>query len=283
MLPQHDLLAGNALQKSLIQLTTIAGPAMAGIVLPLAGLSTLYLCDTILLSGALVFMRGLGGSQPNSARKVGNRSVMFGFRYIVSHKFLLTTCLVEAIAIIFGMPRALFPQISHEVFGDPISGGLCLGVLYSSLALGSLIGGFFSGWIAGATRQGLVMVLCSACWGSAIGIFGVAINLHFPLFVAAATLSAAGAANMLAGTVQSTILQNESPEELRGRVQGAFMALDVGSARLGDMSHGLSSSVVGLYATLAWGGILVILVLLLAITLLPGVILGYRKTIGRVS
>ena len=48
---------------------------------------------------------------------------------------------VDLIAMIFGMPRALFPEIAHQSFGGPVEGGLVLALLAAAIPAGAVTGG----------------------------------------------------------------------------------------------------------------------------------------------
>ena len=63
---------------------------------------------------------------------------------------LLLSFAVDIVAMVFAMPRALFPEVAADRFG----GGAAVGWLYSAIAIGSVLGGLTSGWIGRVRRQG---------------------------------------------------------------------------------------------------------------------------------
>ena len=76
---------------------------------------------------------------------------------------------VDLIAMIFGMPRALFPQMAHESFGGPVEGGTTMALLAAAMSAGAVAGGLFSGWLPRIRRQGLAVVACDRGLGGRHG------------------------------------------------------------------------------------------------------------------
>ena len=97
-----------------------------------------------------------------------------GFRYLAGNQVVLMSFVVDLIAMIFGMPRALFPQMAHESFGGPVEGGTTMALLAAAMSVGAVAGGVFSGWLPRIRRQGLAVVVAIVVWGVAMVGFGVA-------------------------------------------------------------------------------------------------------------
>lgn len=87
-----------------------------------------------------------------------------GLRYLAGHTVVLMSFVVDLIAMVFGMPRALFPQIAHECFGAPVEGGSTMALLAAAMSAGAVAGGVFSGWLPRVRRQGLVVVAAIVVW-----------------------------------------------------------------------------------------------------------------------
>ena len=82
------------------------------------------------------------------------REVVDGFRYVALHKVLLVSFLIDIVAMGFGMPRVVFPEMSQTVFGDPPGGGVALGLLFAAIPIGMVVAGLFSGWLHRVTPPG---------------------------------------------------------------------------------------------------------------------------------
>lgn len=284
LLPGAQLPAANSLNMTVMNFGAIAGPLIAGTMIPLAGLQTLYLVDSIALFATLWAVIRLPAIPPAEAGgKAGLRSVIEGFTYLATQKVLLASFVVDIIAMIFGMPRALFPQIAHETFGDPASGGLVLGLLFAALSAGAVLGGVFSGWLPRVQRQGLAVIVCIVVWGLAMVGFGVSVgvategSVSIALWFALAFLALGGGADMISAAFRSTMLQQVATDDMRGRLQGVFIVVVAGGPRIGDVMHGAGAAMVGTAAAAAGGGVLVVIGVVIAAVALPAFV-RYRVT-----
>ncbi len=105
------------------------------------------------------------------------RSILDGFRYVKRRKVLLGIFVVDTNAMIFGMPRALFPAFAEKLGG----GAGVLGVLYAAPFFGALLASLTSGWMMTLRRQGLGVCIAAAVWGVAIAVVGFAEAVWFAL------------------------------------------------------------------------------------------------------
>jgi MFS family permease len=149
---------------------------------------------------------------------------------------------LDIAAMTLAMPRALFPEAAAVRF----HGGV--GLLYASIAIGSIVAGLFSGWIGRIKRQGMALTGAVACWALAV----VAAGLARSLWLAVVLLAVAGAADLVSVVYRQTILQTYAPDEMRGRMQGVFTVVVTGGPRLGDLRAGAMAAATGL--TIAWSG-----------------------------
>ncbi|MGL6234884.1 MAG: MFS transporter [Segniliparus sp.] len=287
LLPPAQLPAANALHFTVMGLTTFVGPMLGGVLLgfPQIGLARLYLIDAATMCatiGAAVRLPALGqalaggGAAQHRADDLPGkvrgalRALFEGFAHLRADQILLATFVADLIAMVFGMPRALFPEIAHTVLGDPVAGGSHLGLLYAAVPVGAFLGGLFSGWVPRVRRQGLAVVLAVGFWGFGVIGFGAALSWAAAGFWAAlACLAFAGLADAFSSVFRSTMLQSAAPDELRGRMQGVFFLVVAGGPRLADMLHGYGSTVLGPAATTTLGGVLVVVGIVLAALALP--------------
>jgi len=254
----------------------IAGPLVGGVLIPVLGYAWLYLVDTVSLLATLwavvmlpaLPVEGTGGGAP------GLRSVVEGLAYLSRHPVLMMSFVVDLIAMVFGMPRALFPQIAHEDFGGPAAGGLAFALLFAAIPAGAVLGGVFGGWVSRVDRIGLAVLWCVAGWGAAVPVFGVAVGLAplapaLLLGVAVAALVAGGAADMASAAFRQSILLAAADDAVRGRLQGIFIVVVVGGPRIADVLHGGVAASAGTAVTSAGGGVLVLLGTLVAAAAYP--------------
>lgn len=193
-------------------------------------------------------------SRADAAPVPGIAAIVDGLRYLRGRTILVMSFAVDLIAMIFGSPRALFPQISHESFGGDPNGGLAFGLLYAAIPAGAALGGLFSGWLPKVRRQGRVVMIAIWCWGAGVLIFGASASLasgrddamsDICLAIAVAALAAAGAADMCSSALRNAILLTETDDALRGRLQSIFFVVVVGGPRIADALHGSVAEFIG--------------------------------------
>lgn len=285
LLPIEQLPAANSLNMTVQQFGAIVGPLLAGVLLRWVDLSTLYLIDALTCLApiwATVRLRRMPVIDPiaGAGPKWGFGAVLEGFRYLAGNQVVLMSFVVDIIAMVFGMPRALFPQMAHESFGGPVQGGTTMAMLAAAISVGAVLGGVFSGWLPRVRRQGAAVVAAIVVWGLAVTGFGAAAGLAggrggAMLWIALGFLAIGGAADMVSAAFRSTILQEVASDDLRGRLQGVFIVVVGGGPRLADAVHGATAAAVGTTVAAAGGGLLVLIGVGLAVLAAPA-FLRYR-------
>jgi MFS family permease len=276
LLPVAQLPAANSLNMTVMQAGAIAGPLVGGALIPLIGFSWLYLADTVTLFATLwAVVRLPRLAVEGTAGTPGLRAVVDGLVYLRGHPVLLMSFLVDLIAMVFGMPRALFPEVAHVDFGGPAEGGLAFALLFAAIPVGAVLGGVFSGWVSRVERQGLAVVVAIVVWGLAITGFGAFVGLaHVAtgpmLSLALLMLVVGGAADMASAAFRMSMLQASASDAVRGRLQGVFIVVVAGGPRIADVAHGGAAAVVGTAATAAGGGVLVVVLVVVAALAIPG-------------
>ena len=279
--------AANSLNSTVMLAGALFGPMAAGALIPVIGLKTLYLLDAVGLTATLWAVYRLpalppltvasdaesgtdaasasgSGSGPTATvsrrRTTDWTQVADGFRFAVAHRMLLLSFAVDLIAMVFGMPRALFPQLAATTFaGDH----LALGLLFAAMPAGALVGGLVSGTFTRVRRHGAMTIAAVAAWG--LAMLGLGLTGSLPL--ACLFLALGGAADFVSMIFRGVILQSAAPDDMRGRMQGVFIVVVSGGPRLADLVHGFAGAAFGTRAAIAGGGIAVVVaVLLLAVT-----------------
>ena len=281
-----DLLpAANSLNMTVMQAGGIAGPLVGGALIPLVGFSWLYLLDTITLFATLGAVVGLPALPVIGATVApGIGAVVDGFRYLRTQPVLMMSFGVDIIAMVFGMPRALFPELADVAFGGPSEGGLAFALLFAAIPAGAVIGGVLSGWVSHVQRQGLAVIVAILVWGLAMVGFGVAAMLapYAPaamLGVAVLMLAVGGAADMASAAFRTSMLQSAASDHVRGRLQGIFIVVVAGGPRVADVAHGAAAATLGTAVAAGGGGVLVVVFTVAAALAVPAFV-RYRITRG---
>ncbi|MGM1064239.1 MFS transporter [Saccharothrix sp. Mg75] len=275
LVPAEQIPAASALSSTVMMFGGVFGPMLAGSLMPVVGLSTLYLVDAVALTATIWAVWKLPPLPPldGTSRRAGVRDVVDGFRYLALQKILLASFLLDIIAMVFGMPRALFPEMAENTFGDPPGGGLALGWLFASISLGAMLCGLTSGWTSRVNRHGMGVVVAVVAWGVAMIGFG----LSDVLWLAVVFLAIGGAADMISMVFRSAILQSAATDEMRGRMQGMFIVVVAGGPRIADLLHGTGGAAIGPGLATTLGGVLVVVGTAVAVLAIPA-IRRYRFT-----
>jgi MFS family permease len=265
LVPPEELPAANALGGTIMSVGALIGPMIGGALIPITGLSALYLidaCGLVVVLWAVVRLPSLPPLEhaPRRAR-VGH--ILEGFRAALASSLLAWSFGVDLIAMIFGLPRALIPQLAGTTFAHQ---HFALGWLYAAMPLGSFVGGLLSGSFSRLKRHGLMTILAVGCWGFAIIGFGLSGNLALAVFF----LALGGAADLMSMVFRQSILQSVVDDELKGRMQGVFIVVVAGGPRLADLVHGVAGAALGTRTAITCGGILVVLGMIAVSVLVPG-------------
>jgi MFS family permease len=172
-----------------------------------------------------------------------------GLSYVIHNPLALSIFGIDLIAMIFGMPRAVFPELAKESFGMGAEG---VGLLFAAPSLGALVGALTTGWVSRVRRQGVAVLWAVAAWGAAITLAGLSV---FSLALTLTFLAIAGAADVVSAVFRATMLQTTTPDALLGRISAINIMVVTGGPRIGDFEAGLVGGIAGAQASIVIGGI----------------------------
>jgi MFS family permease len=240
--------AAFALQSTYGSFGMMAGPAIGGLLIAGFGLTWAYAVDVGTYCIAVVVFLGLAAAPPmEGASPASALSIVQGFQFLRSHSVVMSVFGIDLLAMVFGMPRALFPALAERLGGGPALYGLLL----SAPAAGAFIASVLSGWTSRIRRQGRAVLWSVTAWGSAIAVAGLT---RAPVLVLV-MLGIAGGADMISGVFRSAIAAGVTPDELRGRVSGVELAVYAGGPVLGDVEAGVVGGLSSVQFAIVSGGI----------------------------
>ncbi|MEP6910459.1 MAG: MFS transporter [Actinomycetota bacterium] len=226
----------------------VGGPALGGILIASVGLTATYAVDVVTFAASLVAALLLPKMPPLEAvARPGLSAIAEGFRFVRQKPELKGIFAVDTVAMVFGMPSALFPAYGAHFGG----GARTVGFLYAAPYAGALLATLLSGWVARARRQGLGVCIAASAWGAAIVGFGLAPSLWPALIF----LAIAGGADDWSAILRSTILLTVTPDSMRGRLSGIELAQVASAPTLGNVEAGALASVTSLRFSVVSGGI----------------------------
>ncbi|NUW38518.1 MFS transporter [Nonomuraea rhodomycinica] len=279
LVPVDLLPAANGLSSVVRHTGSIMGPILAGLLMPVVGLGTLYLLDAVALLTVVWAVATLppilpgpyqvqrDGSPDASSKAPSDDAparherhpsalgqVLTGFRYLLAHRVLVAVLAVDLAAMVLGMPVALLPELAQHTYGGPAGGGLELGLLYAAYPAGVLAAGLMSGTFTRARHHGALMASAAAAWGGTVVILGSARQL----WLALGALMLGGAVNFVLSTFRNAISQAYTDDAMRGRIQGSLTVVLIGGPQLANLLHGTAAAVYGPQVTIRMGGLLAV-------------------------
>jgi MFS family permease len=261
LVEKEDLPAAAGLAVFRGSLVMIAGPAVGGVLLVTAGLSAAYLVDVATYAVSIACLAAIRPvPPPEGAERPSLAAVAEGFRYARSRQELIGTYVVDFVAMVFGMPLALFPAIS-----DRLGGARALGLLYAAPAIGALAASLTARWTSRVHRHGLAILWAAAIWGLAIVAFGFATSLGLCVVF----LALAGGADATSGMFRMTLWNETIPDALRGRLAAIEMVSYMSGPLLGHAEAGAAAAAFGVTASVVSGGALCVVGVVACGMLLP--------------
>lgn len=240
--------AAMALHQTMVNVGQAVIPAVVGLLLARVSITAAYLAEAGSFLIAVALVRRLPPMHPEGGgRAAGLGSIMEGLRYLREQRLIRANFLIDINAMVFGMPRALFPAIGTTVFGGDAS---TVGLLYAAPGAGAFLAAVTSGWVGNIKRKGRAVIYAVIIWGVAIAIFGLVASLPWALVA----LAVAGAADVVSAVFRATILQLTVPDALRGRLSAIHNAVVSGGPRLGDAEAGAVAALTSLRFSVVSGG-----------------------------
>jgi MFS family permease len=264
LVPRERLPAAIALNQLGFQAMSVAGPALGGLLLATVSVAAAFAFDTVTFAAAIVALLLIAPIPPHpGASRPSLATIAEGLRFVRRRPVVLSSFVIDLVAMVFGMPTALFPALALDVFRVGPAG---VGLLAAAPAAGALVGAALTGWVGRIRRPGRAVIVAVAGWGLAITAFGLS-AWSFPL--ALLFLALAGAADVFSAVLRSAIVQLETPDEIRGRVVGVHILVVTSGPRLGDAEAAAVAVVVGPQLSVVSGGILCLVGLVAVVRRFP--------------
>jgi MFS family permease len=261
--PDH-LKAALSMSFGTMQVTMVVGPAIGGLVITYFGLAVPYFVDAISVLGMVFAAWALSPQpSPDHPRASTVRSITSGLSFVSRLQGLMASFVIDLLAMTFGMPRALFPILSIEIYHTGATGS---GLLNSAVAVGATIAALTTGWLGHARRLGRIVLGAVAVWGLAIAAAGFMTSL----WPAAVLFALAGAADSVSAVCRTTITQTLTPDVLRGRVSAVFSLVVASGPRLGDVESGSVAAVTSPRFSVVSGGLACLVSVAAIAVFMPG-------------
>ncbi|MDX1615621.1 MAG: MFS transporter [Candidatus Promineifilaceae bacterium] len=254
LVPAKHLTNAVSLNTLILQLGTIIGPAVAGVLVGAFDVGLVYALNGVSFLAvvlALALMRHRAGPAALGSG-LSRATLLEGLRFTYQTRIIWSTMLLDFFATLFASARTMLPIVASDILGLGVQG---YGVLATAQPVGALLAGLVLSWRRDIRRQGAVLLLSVAAYGAATALFGLA-----TAFVLSYTLfGITGAGDTISTVIRNTIRQLNTPDRLRGRMTGVNMIFFMGGPQLGELEAGLVAALFGVSAAIVSGGLATVL------------------------
>jgi len=264
LVPEEQFQSAVAWNSGIFQCATILGPALGGLLYAFSrGPALVY--GVALIAGTVSVLTTLRiqiQSRPRPREPFTMNTVLAGFRYIWTHKLVLGSISLDLFAVLLGGAVALLPVYAKEILR---TGPWGLGLLRSAPGIGAGVMALLIAFKPIRKRAGATMLWCVGGFGVFTIVFGISRSLVLSLI----SLFFVGAADMVSVVVRGVLIQVETPDEMRGRVNAVDMIFIGASNELGEFESGLAAQWLGAVPAVVLGGVGTILVTVLWAWIFP--------------
>jgi MFS family permease len=230
------------------QLAATLGPLLGGFVIAWWNPVAVYLIDaasSMILMTLLLFVK----VRPHTrvAEPKSWRSLLQGIRFLRKQPIIMSTMVLDMVAVLFGGVVALLPIYATDVLHVGPQG---FGWMRAMPSLGAIFMGLWLAVRPPFERGGIALLVAVIVFGIATLVFGV--STSFPLSLAA--LFVLGAADNISVVIRATVLQLLTPDSMRGRVSAVSIIFIGTSNEIGEFESGVTAEFMGLVPSVLFGG-----------------------------
>lgn len=264
LVPAGFLTRAISLGTILWQSAMVIGPAIAGLILGLAGLEITYLVTSLCFGASiwLVSLLSYSHTAPENPAGFSLGAVSEGFSFVFRTPIILGSALLDFFATFFSSATVLLPVFAAEILHTGPTG---LGFLYAASSLGSVLAGLCMPLLDGIAARGKLLLAAVLLYGGATVGFGLSHAFAASFFF----LFLAGAGDSISTILRNTIRQTVTPDRLRGRMVAANMFFFMGGPQLGELEGGIAAAALGTAPSIVAGGLGTILAVLVIAWKIP--------------
>jgi MFS family permease len=248
LVPAEHFPSGVAWEGSMTQTATVLGPAAGGFLYALFhGPGAVYATAMVIEAVAIFFAVGIKARGPlRPPQFLTVESVLAGLRYIWRQKVILGVVSLDLFAVLLGGAVALLPVYAGDILR---TGPWGLGLLRSAPGVGAVTMAVLLAHKP-LRKAGATMLWCVAGFGAFTVVFGLSRSFALSL----ASLLFVGATDMVSVVTRGTLVQLNTPDEMRGRVNAVEMMFIGASNELGQFESGITADWFGTVPAVVLGG-----------------------------
>jgi MFS family permease len=248
LVPREDLLNAISLNTLARQSAIVIGPALAGFLIALYGVNSIYFIAAFLFIFMTLTIFPIKVPPIREKASFNWKSIKEGVVFVKSSKIISSTILLDFFATFFASATSLLPIFAVDVLHSNAQG---LGLLYAATSAGAILAGIVLSSIKDLKHQGMVIIISVLIYAFATIGFGLSRSLYLSMTF----LALIGAGDMISTIVRNTIRQAITPDHIRGRMIGINILFAQGGPKLGDAEAGFLAGALGAPASVVIGGI----------------------------
>lgn len=272
IVPREHISAAMAWMSTGVEIATIGGPAIAGLLFAMVGAAYAWLMPVLLLGSAWLVFSTMTPPTRNYksdyVREPALKSIKGGWQFIFQNPVLLSVMMLDMFAVLFGGAVAMLPAYADQVLHVGAEG---LGILRASPAIGAISMALLLALRPFKTIRATTLLL--AVTGFGLSIIGFGLSEVF--WLSAAFLALSGVCDAVSVVIRSTLVQLLTTPEVRGRVSSVNSMFIISSNEIGAFESGTAARLLGLTPSILFGGCMTLVVAFLTAMLSP----KFRRTI----
>ncbi len=249
LVPREHLAGALSLNITAMQLATVLGPSLGGVIIAAAGVGAVYWIDAVtfgVIIVALLLMRAY--PVQGERRNVSLGAAIEGLRFVRGNSLILSTMLLDFLATFFSSATTMLPLFANDILAVGPQG---MGLLFAAPSVGAVVASIFCSMYGVGKRQGRLLLVAVVAYGMATMLFGMSSVFWLSLLMLALT----GASDTVSMVIRGTIRNLETPDELRGRMVSVNMLFFAGGPQLGEIEAGIAARMLGGPISVALGGL----------------------------
>lgn len=255
LVPKNLFANSSTWNSTVWQIGAVGGPALGGFVYGFLGVAKAYLLNTFLFTLAFLFFSLITAREVIKSEKAEGlrKSLTAGLRFVFKNQLLVSALSLDLFAVFFGGAVALLPMFADQIL---MVGPKGLGILRSAPAFGAMLMAIMLAYNPLKENAGKKLLYAVALFGLCIVGFGLSTNFYLSLVF----LALSGAFDNISVVIRTTIVQMQTPDNMRGRVSSVNSIFIGSSNEIGAFESGFAAKILGLVPSVIFGGTMTMLV-----------------------
>lgn len=259
LVSKEQLVKGSTIYSTTWQIASIAGPASAGFLYNLAGITNSFLVIVVLFTIAFTFLSLIKVTKHQVEMKQQSiwLNLAEGIKYVFNNKIILGALSLDLFSVLFGGAVALLPAFADEILNVGATG---LGYLRAAPALGASLTMIAFSFYGSFKHPGQTLIIVVAAFGGCMIGFGLSTNFYISLIL----LFLSGAFDSISVIIRGAIMQIFVPDNMRGRVSSINTIFIGSSNEIGAFESGVAARLLGIAPSVVFGGTATLIIVIIA-------------------